>query len=85
MEQFEIKIEKPKPDPIDDLLDLLKKILDACLYCLTCGCYHGNGSSRRSSTFNGDSEYKAILLDSERQAVHNLLLYLEDGKMEVFC
>ena len=80
MEQFDIKIERPKPDPIDEIIRLLKKILDCCLCCVTCGCYPGNSSSRRSSTFNGDSEFSSVLMDNERQAVQNLLLYLEDGK-----
>ncbi|KAL4217568.1 Vacuolar protein 8 [Mactra antiquata] len=78
MEQFEIKIERPKPNPVDEVINLLKRILDCCLYCLTCGCYQGNSSSRRSSTFNDDSSYSSILLDNERQAIQNLLRYLED-------
>ncbi|XP_053383044.1 uncharacterized protein LOC123539888 [Mercenaria mercenaria] len=78
MEKFEIKIERPKPNPLDEIIELLKKILDCCLCCVTCGCYPGNTSSRRSSTFNGDSEFSSVLMDNERQAVQNLLLYLED-------
>ena len=80
MEHFEIKVERPKPNPIDELITLLKKLLDCCLFCVTCGCYPGNESSRRSSSFNGETEYTSVLLETERQAVHNLLLYLEDGK-----
>ncbi|WAR15900.1 VAC8-like protein [Mya arenaria] len=78
MEQFEIKVERPKPDPLEDIIDFLKRLLECCLSCLTCGCYHGNGSSRRSSVFNSDLELTSELRDSERQAVQNLLLYLED-------
>lgn len=80
MEKFDIKIERPKPSPLDELIDFLKKILDCCLYCVTCGCYPGNGSSRRSSEFNGESEISSVLVENERQAVQNLLLYLENGK-----
>ncbi|KAH3844882.1 hypothetical protein DPMN_087148 [Dreissena polymorpha] len=78
MEKFEIKIERPKPSPLDELIELLRKLLRCCLNFLTCGCYNGNESSRRSSIFNGDTEFSSMLLDNERQAVQNLLLYLED-------
>lgn len=85
MEKFQIKVERPKPDPVDELIAVLKRILQYCLCCVTCSCYPGpDSSSSRSSSFNGDSEYSSILLDNERVAVQNLLQYLENGKSFFF-
>ena len=82
MEKFEIKVERPKPNPVDELIAILKRVLRYCLCFVTCGCIPGpDSSSRRSSSFNGESEYSSILLDNEREAVQNLLQYLENGKI----
>ncbi|XP_046569813.1 vacuolar protein 8-like [Haliotis rubra] len=71
--EFEICIERPKPSAIDEVIDLLKKILNYCICVMTCGCV---ASYRSSSGINGE-EYGTLLLDDERVAVENLLAYLE--------
>ncbi|KAJ8322256.1 hypothetical protein KUTeg_000727 [Tegillarca granosa] len=76
MEQFEIKIERPKPSVLEEIIEVLKKILDYCLCCLTCGCYPGPGGDS-ANHINGES-YGMILLDNEKVAVQNLLRYLEE-------
>ncbi|KAK3087016.1 hypothetical protein FSP39_000370, partial [Pinctada imbricata] len=72
--QFDITIERPKPDVLQEVIDFLKKILDFCLCCVTCGCYRKQGET---DGLDAD-EYGMILLDNERQAVQNLLQYLEN-------
>lgn len=77
--KFDIKIERPpsKPDVWDELLSILEKILDFCVCCITCGCY------KRERNGIVTDEYGMILLDNEKQAVQNLLQYLEkDEKAE---
>ncbi|CAC5369932.1 VAC8 [Mytilus coruscus] len=73
MEKFDIKIERSKPCVLEEIVDLLKKFLEYCLWCLTCGCYHRPSDSK---SFNGNG-YEMILLDSEKKAVQNLLHYME--------
>lgn len=73
--KFDIKIERPpsKPDVWEELLSILEKILDFCVCCITCGCY------KRERNGIVTDEYGMILLDNEKQAVQNLLQYLEKG------
>ena len=73
---FDIRIERPKPDILQDVIDFLKKILDFCLCCVTCGCYRNQGETNGLDA----DEYGMILLDNEKQAVQNLLQYLENGE-----
>ncbi|XP_076084970.1 uncharacterized protein LOC143055699 isoform X1 [Mytilus galloprovincialis] len=73
MEKFDIKIERSKPCVLEEIVDLLKKFLEYCLWCLSCGCYHRPSDSK---SFNGNG-YEMILLDSEKKAVQNLLHYME--------
>ena len=63
-----------KPSVLDDIIALLKKLLDYCLCCVTCGCYPG-----RNRHFNGNL-CELELLEDEKEAVHNLLTYLDSGK-----
>ncbi|XP_071116506.1 uncharacterized protein [Haliotis cracherodii] len=71
--EFEICIERPKPSAFDELIALLKKILNYCICVVTCGCV---APHRSSNGINGE-EYGTLLLDDERIAVENLLTYLE--------
>ena len=81
MEKFDIRVERPKPNPVDEVIRILKRVLQYCLCCVTCGCIPApDSSSRRSSSLEGESEYSTILLDNEKEAVQNLLLYLENGE-----
>ncbi|KAK6167613.1 hypothetical protein SNE40_021596 [Patella caerulea] len=73
MKEFEIKIERPKPTPLDEILEVLHRILQYCLCVFTCGCYPG---PQTGNGLNGD-DYDSMLLDNEKQAVENLLSYLE--------
>ncbi|CAH1774891.1 unnamed protein product [Owenia fusiformis] len=60
-----------KADVLDELVELLKRALGYCLCCITCGCIptpHGHVS--------GDS-YHDELMEEEKRAVQNLLLYLD--------
>lgn len=76
MERLQVKVETIKPGPVDEIISILKKLLNLCLCCITCGCYRGNNGDRLR---NGEL-YEVELLDSERQAVQNLLQYLDKGK-----
>ncbi len=67
-----------KPDLLDEILHLLRKLLDYCLCCLTCGCYPGPRDNLTAEV------YEAELMDEERQAVHNLLQYLHSGNNSLF-
>lgn len=76
-QQFEIKIEQSssrnKADVLEELIKLLRRLLDYCLCCLSCGCIpvpEQNGSLM-------DDNYEMILLENEKEAVSNLLQYLE--------
>ncbi|XP_069106513.1 uncharacterized protein [Argopecten irradians] len=77
-QQFEIKIERSistdKSDVLEELVSLLKKLLDYCVvHCLSCGCIP---LPQQTGSLIHDS-YEMILLENERQAVGNLLYYLE--------
>ena len=63
-----------KPDVVDEILRVLRKVLDCFLCCVTCGCY---GSPRRH--LHGDL-YESELMEDERVAVRNLLIYLGSGE-----
>jgi hypothetical protein len=80
METFDIKIERSKPCILEEIVDLLKRFLDYCLWCITCGCYHRQSDSK---SFSGNG-YEMILLDSEKKAVQNLLHYMELGLYKLF-
>ncbi|XP_033727812.1 vacuolar protein 8-like [Pecten maximus] len=76
-QEFEIRIERSlstdKTDVLEKLVQLLRRLLDYCLCCLSCGCIplpEQTGSLI-------DDNYEMILLENERQAVGNLLHYLE--------
>ena len=73
--KFDIRIERPpsKPDVLDELISILQKFMDFCVCCITCGCY------KRQKDGIVTDEYGMILLDNEKQAVQNLLQYLEKG------
>ncbi|XP_041361582.1 vacuolar protein 8-like [Gigantopelta aegis] len=79
MKEFDIRIERPKPSPVEELISLLRRILQYCLCIVTCGCVQvpPNGNS-----LNGE-EYGTMLLDSEKIAVENLLSYLETDAGQV--
>lgn len=62
---------KDKQDVLDELIELLKKIVDCCLLVVTCGCYPG-----LKKGLNGDV-FDTELMEGERRAVQNLLQYLE--------
>ena len=64
-----------KTDLLDDVLDLLKRLLDYCLCCLTCGCYPGPGDDLHAEV------YEAELTEEERTAVERLLGYLDSGNI----
>ncbi|KAL5013657.1 hypothetical protein ScPMuIL_007927 [Solemya velum] len=78
MAECNIRIERTKPDIVDEIKNVLKKILDYCLCCLTCGCY----PVRNPSCSASGEEYHMVLLDTEKEAVRSLLQYLdeEDGE-----
>ena len=63
-----------KPDMRDEVLRVLRQLLDCFLWCLTCGCY---GGPRRH--LHGDL-YESELMEEERVAVRNLLTYLGSGE-----
>ena len=63
-----------KPDVMDEILRILRQFLDCFLWCVTCGCYHG---PRRH--LHGDL-YESELMEDERIAVRNLLVYLGSGE-----
>ena len=65
---------KDKPDILEELIRLLKKLLDYCLCCLSCGCYPGPRDPLSAEV------YDAELMEEEREAVHNLLKYLNSGE-----
>ncbi|XP_060084838.1 uncharacterized protein LOC132564182 [Ylistrum balloti] len=76
-QQFEIKIERStstdKTNVLEEIVELLRHLLDYCICCLSCGCIpipQENGGLI-------DDSYEMILLENERQAVSNLLHYLE--------
>lgn len=77
--KFDIRIERPpsKPDVLDELISILQKFLDFCVCCITCGCY------KRQKDGIVTDEYGMILLDNEKQAVQNLLQYLEKGMIGI--
>ncbi|KAL3892206.1 hypothetical protein ACJMK2_004438 [Sinanodonta woodiana] len=81
MKPFEKKTEESKPDILDELLALLKRLLNCFLRCVMCGCYHGDESDRMTVEHDNSGE---ILLDSEKQAVKSLLLYLENVETKNF-
>ncbi|OWF43479.1 vacuolar protein 8-like [Mizuhopecten yessoensis] len=76
-QQFEIKIERSvstdKTDVLEELIQLLRSLLEYCLCCLSCGCI----PLPQQTGGLVDDSYEMILLESERQAVGNLLHYLE--------
>lgn len=56
-----------KPGFFDELIRLLKRLLECCLCCLTCGCYP------RPKDNLAHEVYEADLLEQEKEAVHDLL------------
>ncbi|XP_048780187.2 uncharacterized protein LOC125683261 isoform X2 [Ostrea edulis] len=75
--QSGIKIERPhsKPKILEELISILRKILDFCVSCVTCGCCNRSAAEKVLS-----DEYGMILLDNEKRAVENLILYLNKGE-----
>ena len=65
-------------DILDELLELLKRLLDTCLCVLTCGCYR-----RRHNSANMPM-YETELMEEEREAVQDLLNYLDSGKCRTY-
>ena len=63
-----------KPSILEEVIDWLKKMLDYCLCCLSCGCYRPPGADLGVEAT--DSE----LMYGERDAVHMLLAYLDSGE-----
>lgn len=78
--QSGIKIERPhsKPKILEELISILRKILDFCVSCVTCGCCNRSAAEKVLS-----DEYGMILLDNEKRAVENLILYLNKGRENV--
>lgn len=68
------EFQKKPPSLLDELVQLLQRLLDYCLCCLTCGCYPGNGNG-----FQGDI-LETALTEEERVSVRNLLRYLDSGR-----
>ena len=66
--------EGEKESVLDEIVSILKKLLNYCLCCLTCGCYPNNNA------YNGDV-CESELTDTEKQAVQNLLEYLDSGEL----
>ena len=62
-----------KPSVWEDLIAILRKLLDLLVKCITCGCY-----SRPQENIQLEV-YEAELMEQERTAVHNLLSYLDSG------
>lgn len=60
---------------LDELLDLLKKLLERFLCCVTCGCY----PKPRDDQLHVEV-YEAELMEEERDAVSDLLKYLDSGE-----
>ena len=63
-----------KPCVLDDLIKWLKKMLDYCLCCITCGCYKAGVADIGVEVTNSELMY------NERDAVHSLLVYLDSGE-----
>ncbi|XP_013398907.1 vacuolar protein 8 [Lingula anatina] len=67
-----IPTKKKKRDFFDELLKILRRLAGYCAYCITCGCYPKPDGSVEDDA--NDPE----LLEGERRAVQNLLMYLEN-------
>ena len=59
---------------IDEIIRILKKLWDYFLCCVTCGCRPVPGDPLAAEV------YETELMEEEREAVHNLLKYLDSGE-----